>query len=240
MNGRQRARMPAWSSWSVTSTSDRTRQRVGAPGTKRFFFDAVRGRDRHAPAPLHALVPTRRPRRPGAHLHRDGRLNGGLRLGPRRRRASSLRLGGAPPPSTGPTTTTSGADRSRTMCGSTRSSASRGSSRACRGSRSCVTDAFRHTFAGFDPGRVARFDKHDVTRLLKDVSIVRHHGKIEAAIANARATLTAAAPGPGTDCPGSRLRRPSAGHGRQREAAGRRRVIGQRLAGSESAPGGRG
>jgi DNA-3-methyladenine glycosylase I len=37
---------------------------------------------------------------------------------------------------------------------------------------------------------VARFGARDVTRLLKDAGIVRHRGKIEAAIANARGTLT--------------------------------------------------
>jgi DNA-3-methyladenine glycosylase I len=51
-------------------------------------------------------------------------------------------------------------------------------------------DAFRRAFAGFDPARVVRFGARDVTRLLKDASIVRHRGKIEAAIANARATLS--------------------------------------------------
>jgi DNA-3-methyladenine glycosylase I len=50
-------------------------------------------------------------------------------------------------------------------------------------------DAFRRAFAGFDAARVARFGTRDVTRLLKDASIVRHRGKIEASIANARATL---------------------------------------------------
>jgi len=50
-------------------------------------------------------------------------------------------------------------------------------------------DAFRAGFAGFDPERVARFDERDVERLLGDAGIVRHRGKIEAAIANARATL---------------------------------------------------
>jgi DNA-3-methyladenine glycosylase I len=48
---------------------------------------------------------------------------------------------------------------------------------------------FRRSFAGFDPERVARFDERDVERLLADPGIVRHRGKIEAAIANARATL---------------------------------------------------
>jgi DNA-3-methyladenine glycosylase I len=50
-------------------------------------------------------------------------------------------------------------------------------------------DAFRHAFAGFVPSKVARFGPRDVERLLGDASIVRHRGKIEAAIANARATL---------------------------------------------------
>ena len=49
--------------------------------------------------------------------------------------------------------------------------------------------AFRRAFADFDPDRVARFDDADVTRLLADAGIVRHRGKIEAAIANARATI---------------------------------------------------
>jgi len=48
---------------------------------------------------------------------------------------------------------------------------------------------FRAAFAGFDPERVARFGARDVRRLLADSGIVRHRGKIEAAIANARATL---------------------------------------------------
>jgi DNA-3-methyladenine glycosylase I len=50
-------------------------------------------------------------------------------------------------------------------------------------------EAFRRGFAGFDPERVARFDEPDIERLLGDAGIVRHRGKIEAAIANARATL---------------------------------------------------
>src|SRR5256885_6612323 len=48
---------------------------------------------------------------------------------------------------------------------------------------------FRAAFAGFDPDRVARFGERDVKRLLGDAGIVRHRGKIEAAIANARGTL---------------------------------------------------
>jgi DNA-3-methyladenine glycosylase I len=48
---------------------------------------------------------------------------------------------------------------------------------------------FRRAFRGFDPAKVARFGAGDVARLLSDASIVRHRGKIEAAIANAQATL---------------------------------------------------
>jgi DNA-3-methyladenine glycosylase I len=50
-------------------------------------------------------------------------------------------------------------------------------------------ESFRTAFAGFDPDRVARFGERDVERLLGDAGIVRHRGKIEAAIANARATV---------------------------------------------------
>ena len=50
-------------------------------------------------------------------------------------------------------------------------------------------EAFRAAFAGFDPDAVARFGERDVERLLVDARIVRHRGKIEAAIANARATV---------------------------------------------------
>lgn len=45
---------------------------------------------------------------------------------------------------------------------------------------------FRAAFAGFDFAAVARFGDKDVERLLKDSGIVRHRGKIEAAINNAR------------------------------------------------------
>ena len=50
-------------------------------------------------------------------------------------------------------------------------------------------EAFRAAFAGFDPDAVSDFGERDVQRLLADASIVRHRGKIEAAIANARATV---------------------------------------------------
>jgi DNA-3-methyladenine glycosylase I len=45
---------------------------------------------------------------------------------------------------------------------------------------------FRAAFHDFDFDRVARFTQRDVARLLKDEGIVRHRGKIEAVINNAR------------------------------------------------------
>lgn len=47
-------------------------------------------------------------------------------------------------------------------------------------------EAFRAGFAGFDIDRVAAFTEADIDRLLGDKGIVRHRGKIEAAINNAR------------------------------------------------------
>jgi DNA-3-methyladenine glycosylase I len=46
--------------------------------------------------------------------------------------------------------------------------------------------AFRRAFAGFDHAKVARFGARDVTRLLSDAGIVRHRGKIESTLGNAR------------------------------------------------------
>ena len=45
---------------------------------------------------------------------------------------------------------------------------------------------FRAAFHGFDFDRIARFTQRDVDRLLKDEGIVRHRGKIEAVVNNAR------------------------------------------------------
>ncbi|HTV24768.1 MAG TPA: DNA-3-methyladenine glycosylase I [Polyangiaceae bacterium] len=45
---------------------------------------------------------------------------------------------------------------------------------------------FRAAFHGFDVDRVARYTPRDVERLLADAGIVRHRGKIEAVINNAR------------------------------------------------------
>jgi DNA-3-methyladenine glycosylase I len=50
-------------------------------------------------------------------------------------------------------------------------------------------DAFRRVFKDFDATKVARFGERDIQRLLGDASIVRHRGKIEATIANARAIV---------------------------------------------------
>ncbi len=50
-------------------------------------------------------------------------------------------------------------------------------------------EAFRQAFAGFDMERMARFTEGDVERLLGDAGIVRHRGKIEAVLRNARCAL---------------------------------------------------
>ena len=47
---------------------------------------------------------------------------------------------------------------------------------------------FRAAFHDFDFDRIARFTQRDLNRLLKDEGIVRHRGKIEAVINNARRT----------------------------------------------------
>ncbi|MET0726319.1 MAG: DNA-3-methyladenine glycosylase I [Leifsonia sp.] len=49
--------------------------------------------------------------------------------------------------------------------------------------------AFRAAFADFDPEIVAAMSQDDVERLLGDAGIIRHRGKIEATIGNARAVL---------------------------------------------------
>ena len=45
---------------------------------------------------------------------------------------------------------------------------------------------FRTAFRGFDFDAVARFGARDVARLLRDAGIVRHRGKIESTVNNAR------------------------------------------------------
>jgi DNA-3-methyladenine glycosylase I len=46
---------------------------------------------------------------------------------------------------------------------------------------------FRAAFAGFDPDVIAEWGDDEVARLLADPGIIRHRGKIEATIRNARA-----------------------------------------------------
>jgi DNA-3-methyladenine glycosylase I len=48
---------------------------------------------------------------------------------------------------------------------------------------------FRAAFAGFTIDAVARFTKRDANRLVTDAGIVRHRGKIESAINNARRAI---------------------------------------------------
>jgi DNA-3-methyladenine glycosylase I len=50
-------------------------------------------------------------------------------------------------------------------------------------------DNFREAFANFEFDRVARFAARDVERLVNNAAIVRHRGKIESTINNARRCL---------------------------------------------------
>ena len=76
-------------------------------------------------------------------------------------------------------------------------------------------DAFRAAFAGFEPDAVAHFGEADVERLLADAAIVRNRAKIEATLANARATVALRAVGEPLDAlvrahaPAARDRPPS-------------------------------
>lgn len=47
-------------------------------------------------------------------------------------------------------------------------------------------ESFREAFAGFEPVKVARFTEARVERLLGNAGIIRHRGKIESTINNAR------------------------------------------------------
>ncbi|HVI24165.1 MAG TPA: DNA-3-methyladenine glycosylase I, partial [Myxococcales bacterium] len=48
---------------------------------------------------------------------------------------------------------------------------------------------FLDAFDGFDPERMARYDRRRIERILKDPGIVRNRQKVEAAVANAKAYL---------------------------------------------------
>jgi DNA-3-methyladenine glycosylase I len=50
-------------------------------------------------------------------------------------------------------------------------------------------DNYRRAFAGFDPRKVARFDRTKRAALMKDPGIVRNRLKIESAVTNAQAFL---------------------------------------------------
>ena len=50
-------------------------------------------------------------------------------------------------------------------------------------------DSYRKAFDGFDVGRIARYNRQDIARLLHDPGIVRNRLKIEAAIKNAKGVL---------------------------------------------------
>jgi DNA-3-methyladenine glycosylase I len=56
-------------------------------------------------------------------------------------------------------------------------------------------DNFRAAFEGFEPERIARWGEADVARALANPAIVRHRGKIEATVGNARAWLEIEASG---------------------------------------------
>jgi DNA-3-methyladenine glycosylase I len=49
---------------------------------------------------------------------------------------------------------------------------------------------YRQAFDGFDPARIARYDKRRIEKLLANPGIIRNRAKVEAAIANARAFLS--------------------------------------------------
>jgi len=55
-------------------------------------------------------------------------------------------------------------------------------------------EGYRAAFAGWDVEAIARFGERDVARLVGDAGIVRHRGKIEAVIGNARAALALEVP----------------------------------------------
>ena len=50
-------------------------------------------------------------------------------------------------------------------------------------------EGYRRAFAGFDPVKVARFDRRKIEQLLKDPGIVRNRAKVESAVTNAVAAL---------------------------------------------------
>ena len=51
-------------------------------------------------------------------------------------------------------------------------------------------EGYRIAFDGFDPAKVAMFDRRTIERLLQNPAIVRNRAKVESTVANARAVLT--------------------------------------------------
>ena len=58
-------------------------------------------------------------------------------------------------------------------------------------------DNFRRAFDGFDPQKIARYDKRKTAKLMQDAGIVRNRMKIDGAVLSARAWLEAMEKGPG-------------------------------------------
>ncbi|MGH3733152.1 MAG: DNA-3-methyladenine glycosylase I [Acidimicrobiales bacterium] len=50
-------------------------------------------------------------------------------------------------------------------------------------------EGYRHAFKNFDPDKVARFDDARVNAIMADSGVIRHRGKIESVVTNARAVL---------------------------------------------------
>ncbi len=50
-------------------------------------------------------------------------------------------------------------------------------------------EAFRRAFQGFDPEKIAKFTQQEMDALLEDKEIIRHAGKIQATVGNAKAFL---------------------------------------------------
>lgn len=50
-------------------------------------------------------------------------------------------------------------------------------------------EGFRKAFAGFDINKIAKFNDDDIERLVQDVDIVRHRGKIKSTINNAKRAI---------------------------------------------------
>lgn len=47
-------------------------------------------------------------------------------------------------------------------------------------------EAFREAFAGFDIAEIVSYDESDIERLATDAQLIRHRGKVEAVVSNAR------------------------------------------------------